>query len=577
MINTTIGKYKINRLIGEGGMASVFEAEHEMLGTKVAIKVLNPILSANTQIRERFKNEAKMMASFNHSNITKIIDFDEQLHQLSIVMEFLEGEDLNDKIKRQGPLNAQEVKEIFTQTLSAFQYAHEKGVIHRDIKPSNIFILSNGHVKILDFGIAKLFGQGNEMTQTGTQMGTPIYMSPEQVKSDKSIDHRSDIYSLGVTMFYAIKGMPPYNSETDSQFDIFNKIVFEPLPELTETGNFDGFIKKACQKDREQRFQSCKEWLDALQEDAVKTPVNFTERTDIKDSVKENIKIANDRSNEHVKKDIKEEQPKIGVDSGKPKSLKTKKFIFLASLLVFIVISFFWLNRKKENHINVSDEEISEALLNGHDAGILGNGVSDIDGNSYKTVEIDIQEWMVENLNVSHFKNGDIIPEAKTTEDWIKAGKAKQPAWCYYENDYKYGTKYGKLYNWFAVNDQRGLGPEGWHIPTDNEWSELTEYLNWDVENNEGGKMKEEGTSNWVSPNKGASNISGFTGLPSGYRFNDGTFQKIGKNGSWWSSSEYDLLPELGAYYHYLSYNDGSVKRSNHNKISGLSLRCVKD
>ena len=264
MINTTIGKYKITRLIGEGGMASVYEAEHEMLGTKVAIKVLNPILSANAQIKERFRNEAKLMASLDHPNITKVIDFDEQPQQLSIVMEYLNGEDLNQKIKRNGPLSEKQITEVFSQTLSAFQYAHEKGIVHRDIKPSNIFILPNGYVKILDFGIAKLFGQGNEMTQTGTQMGTPTYMSPEQVKADKSIDHRSDIYSLGVTMFYAINGKPPYNSNTDSQFDIFTKIVYEPLPEMPNSGIFNEFIKKACQKDRQQRFQTCQEWLNKL-------------------------------------------------------------------------------------------------------------------------------------------------------------------------------------------------------------------------------------------------------------------------------------------------------------------------
>ena len=136
--------------------------------------------------------------------------------------------------------------------------------MHRDIKPSNIFVLPNGHIKILDFGIAKLFGQGSEMTQTGTQIGTPIYMSPEQVKADKSIDHRSDIYSLGVTLYYALKGKPPYDTNTNSQFDIFNKIVYEPLPELTGTGYLNELINKACSKDRNQRFQYCKEWMDAL-------------------------------------------------------------------------------------------------------------------------------------------------------------------------------------------------------------------------------------------------------------------------------------------------------------------------
>jgi len=264
MINSTIGKYKITKLIGEGGMASVYQAEHEMLGTKVAIKVLNPILSANTQIKERFRNEAKIMASLDHPNITKVIDFDEQPQQLSIVMEFLNGEDLDHKIKRNGPSSEKEIIDYFSQTLSAFQYAHENGIVHRDIKPSNIFILPNGHVKIFDFGIAKLFGQGNEMTQTGTQMGTPIYMSPEQVKADKSIDHRSDIYSLGVTMFFAVNGKPPYNLNTDSQFDIFNKIVYEPLPELLKTSSLSSIISKACNKDRSLRFQYCQEWIDAL-------------------------------------------------------------------------------------------------------------------------------------------------------------------------------------------------------------------------------------------------------------------------------------------------------------------------
>jgi serine/threonine protein kinase len=284
MINTTIGKYKITRLIGEGGMASVYEAEHEMLGTKVAIKVLNPMLSANAQIKERFRNEAKLMASLDHPNITKVIDFDEQPQQLSIVIEYLNGEDLNQNIKRNGPLSEKEITDVFSQTLSAFQYAHEKGIVHRDIKPSNIFILPNGHVKILDFGIAKLFGQGNEMTHTGTQMGTPIYMSPEQVKADKSIDHRSDIYSLGVTLFFVINGKPPYNSDTDSQFDIFNKIVYEPLPEFSIQSKFKDIVLKACQKNREFRYQGCDDILSELNLKGIikseeKTIVNNTSKS----------------------------------------------------------------------------------------------------------------------------------------------------------------------------------------------------------------------------------------------------------------------------------------------------------
>ncbi|MBM3165277.1 MAG: serine/threonine protein kinase [Bacteroidetes bacterium] len=334
MINSTIGKYKITRLIGEGGMASVYEAEHEMLGTKVAVKVLNPILSANTQIRDRFKNEAKMMASFNHPNITKIIDFDEQPHQLSIVMEFLEGEDLNEKIKRSGPLSQGAIKDIFLQTLSAFQYAHEKGVVHRDIKPSNIYVLPNGHVKILDFGIAKLFGQGNEMTQTGTQMGTPIYMSPEQVKADKSIDHRSDIYSLGVTMFYAINGKPPYNSDTDSQLDIFNKIVYEPLPVSSISGDFTELISKACNKNREERFQSCEEWLITLNK-------IYTKNEDKKPIILEDAQN-NTLRKEKFAVNLEEEFDNLFIDKGRLRLMKIATTIQLIAFVWFILSFILW-------------------------------------------------------------------------------------------------------------------------------------------------------------------------------------------------------------------------------------------
>ena len=331
--NKTIGKYKVLRLIGEGGMASVYEAEHEVLATRVAIKVLNPILSANSQIRERFKNEAKIMASLNHPNIIKVIDFDDQPQQLSIILELLEGEDLDEKMKKNVPLNDEELNNIFSQTLSAFEYAHSKGIVHRDIKPANIYILPNGTVKILDFGIAKLFGQGNEMTQTGTQMGTPIFMSPEQIRGEKSIDHRSDIYSLGVTLFVAVSGKAPYDSKTESQFDIFNKIVHEPLPEISGNGKFNQLIYKACNKDREQRFQSCEEWLGEMNNSVIKSPETA------KESKVENatIEINADLSNQSTVQEIKAAES--------PKPIQTEAEIENKAVLDNIPTKFFNLNR----------------------------------------------------------------------------------------------------------------------------------------------------------------------------------------------------------------------------------------
>jgi serine/threonine protein kinase len=361
MINTSIGKYKITKLIGEGGMASVYEAEHEMLGTKVAIKVLNPILSANAEIKTRFRNEAKLMASLDHLNITKVIDFDEQPQQLSIVMEFLNGEDLDQRIKRNGPLSEKEISDIFSQTLSAFQYAHEKGIVHRDIKPSNIFILSNGHVKILDFGIAKLFGQGNEMTQTGTQMGTPIYMSPEQVKGDKSIDHRSDIYSLGVTMFFAINGKPPYNSTTDSQFDIFTKIVYEELPEFSIQSKFKDVFIKACQKNRDERFQSCDDYLEAFKLPSVISPESNDKRVvddNNSGSKKEEMTIIeNLGTNDNVKEPVQNQDSKK--NSPPKKNKKSLYYLLIFPGIIGLVILFNQLN--SNTHVD-KNEEINNSI-----------------------------------------------------------------------------------------------------------------------------------------------------------------------------------------------------------------------
>ena len=160
------------------------------------------------------------MAALEHENITRVSDFEDEPGQLCLVMELLSGEDLSAKIRREGPLKDSDAMRIFSQVLKALTYAHQHPeiVAHRDIKPSNIFILPDGKVKILDFGIAKIFGEGLDGTRTGLMLGTPLYMSPEQVRVDKSIDHRTDIYSLGVTMYYALTGKPLYDDDSESWF-----------------------------------------------------------------------------------------------------------------------------------------------------------------------------------------------------------------------------------------------------------------------------------------------------------------------------------------------------------------------
>ena len=180
------------------------------------------------------------------------------------------------------------------------------------------------------------------------------------------------------------------------------------------------------------------------------------------------------------------------------------------------------------------------------------------------------QEWMTENLNVDKFRNGDPIPEARTAEEWEKAGDNKQPAWCYYDNDPANGEKYGKLYNWYAVNDSRGLAPSSWHIPSDEEWRILVDYLGG-VEV-AGTKMKS--TSGWIENGNGT-NESGFSGLPGGNRDMDCVFGFVRESANYWSSTQFNsddvLARDLSWNIPHCDIITGFTKKS------GLSVRCVKD
>jgi uncharacterized protein (TIGR02145 family) len=186
-----------------------------------------------------------------------------------------------------------------------------------------------------------------------------------------------------------------------------------------------------------------------------------------------------------------------------------------------------------------------------------------------QTVTIGSQVWTSKNLNVDKFRNGDPIPEAKTDEEWKRAGENGQPAWCYYKNNPNNGTKYGKLYNWFAVNDSRGIAPNGWHVPSDVDWTILTDYLGG--EKVAGTKMKS--NSGWKNKGNGT-NKNGFSGLPGGLRFGVGSFDYVGGLGYWWSSSEDDTADAL---FRYLSCGSGGVYRDSSGKKNGFSVRCLRD
>ena len=202
------------------------------------------------------------------------------------------------------------------------------------------------------------------------------------------------------------------------------------------------------------------------------------------------------------------------------------------------------------------------------------------DSKIYKTVQIGNQIWMAENLNVSHYRNGDPIPEVKDPKEWAKL---KKGAWCYYNNDVDIGKAYGKLYNWYAINDPRGLAPKGWHVPSDFELKELERYLgmSWEASDatgwrgNIGGKLKEKGTAHWKEPNKGATNESGLRALAGGGRSPVGKFSYFGVLCYFWSSSENG---DDYAWYRVISHDNTKLFRDGSDfKRCGFSIRCIRE
>jgi clan AA aspartic protease (TIGR02281 family) len=211
----------------------------------------------------------------------------------------------------------------------------------------------------------------------------------------------------------------------------------------------------------------------------------------------------------------------------------------------------------------------TNSLIIGKQSGITNTNAEQLQPSDYPSVKIGNQVWMTENLNVDRFRNGEIIPHVQGAKAWNDAAENKQPAWCYYNNDPANGPQYGKLYNWYAVADARGLCPAGWHIPSDDEWTILTNALGGEDEAEN--KMKSK--SGWAENSKGNNSI-GFTGLPGGYRTSSGSFDYVGEHGFWWSSTE--DYTEV-ARYRTLGYSYGYVYRGFFNKGKGFSVRCLRD
>jgi serine/threonine protein kinase len=279
MLHQQIHNYKIISRLGEGGMAHVYLAIHQTLGNKVALKLLKEEFVQHPNIRKRFLAEARNLAQMSHTNVIKVTDLIDAGDIVAFVMEYIEGETLEHYIERKGKLSNEEIDSLFKQMIESVEYVHSQGLIHRDIKPSNFMLTKSGSIKLLDFGIAKNTNDSAvDYTKTGLmqQMGTPMYMSPEQVKNTSEVTKETDIYSLGVVLWQMVTGKKPYDSSVLSLPEIQVAILRENLP-FTQT-KWDDLIQNLTNK------YASKRKIVKVEERANKEVVKHIEKDDLKTS-----------------------------------------------------------------------------------------------------------------------------------------------------------------------------------------------------------------------------------------------------------------------------------------------------
>lgn len=272
---TLAGRYRLISKLGQGGMGSVWRAEHLTLGIPVAVKLIDASIAQSEEALARFRREAQAAAELRSAHVVHIIDYGVEDSTPYIAMELLEGESLSARLERVGRLTPADTVSILSQVTRALTRAHQQHIIHRDLKPENIFIVQEGDdevVKVLDFGIAKKLGldstSSGVKTHTGAMLGTPYYMSPEQAKGHPNVDHRTDIWSLGIITYECLTGVRPFERETLASLLI--AICTEPLPIPSQIAavprGFDAWFARVASRDVSARFQSVSEAITQLRE-----------------------------------------------------------------------------------------------------------------------------------------------------------------------------------------------------------------------------------------------------------------------------------------------------------------------
>lgn len=356
-----INGYALCEPLGEGGMAEVWRAESS-LGKSVSVKLLKAEYVVMDNIVSRFENEARVMSRLDHPNIRGVYDYGTIEGRPAIVMEYLDGEDFSSMLKRGYAFRDTQLKDYWTKLVQALRHTHAKGIVHRDIKPSNIFLTKSGEVKLLDFGVAKTRSNLTH-TKTGMRIGTPLYMSPEQVKDSKHLDYKTDIYSLAVTFYHLLTGVSPYDYNTTSEFEIQLKICQEPLDLSRLPQAWQSLLLPLLEKEPKLRGELCLFYEKGSKDS--KTSIEEIQSPSKKHNIEQSTKISESSQNK--------------VSSGtqiKPKSGATDKAKVLIGLVLLILVYIFFVEvffSSNTSDYDYSTEIESDASFYVDSTEVLGN------------------------------------------------------------------------------------------------------------------------------------------------------------------------------------------------------------
>jgi len=586
-------RYKYNPnadCLGEGGFGKVYKAHDIHFDKFVAIKMAE-VKRGLEQVR--LSHEVELVNSLpNHINIAQYdtcLTFSTFTGEYDFgILKYFEHGNLQQLMSNK-QLTYYQKDSMLKQILEGIIFLHSQAIIHRDLKPQNILIDTNKNglyvPKIADFGISKKLdiNKSSVFTNSLAGAGTLSFASPEQL-TGQTIRKNADLWSFGVIACWMFTGKLPFNSGSlaatseAGRIELYRQITAGDVTSIIAQlpADWRNLVKQCLVVDVEKRISSAGKCLDILSGKVRVEEIKDTNAT----------KITQNQQNGNQKTNY--EQTKAEEIKYKPVNKKQEpnySAIWIIVAVIFVgwaIVSYVKTKVKPAESASMIDStlvgvnttvssETDELPITTENKDINptveNETVTDVDGNVYKTVKIGNQVWMAENLNVTHYRNGDAIPKVSSDYDWENLTSG---ALCEYNNDDSNRKKYGNLYNWLAVNEPRRITPQGWHIPSNEEWTILLNNLG----ENEGGKLKETSTMHWTSPNTGATNQLGFTALPGGDREKNGGFWGISKYGGWWSSSKSETN---NASCLYLYNDDSSVDRDSKSILCGLSVRCIKD